>query len=84
MSSIDSMDSQSHLTVSELIEFVSADIADTSAQRMLVSVNTHIRSCPQCLERVRAFQVLHDELLRLGRKRKRLVFLSEPIDGTDL
>ena len=50
-----------HLTVDEIIEFVSLTKMDSKAIELSATVNGHIRKCEKCLEQVRAFQKIHDE-----------------------
>lgn len=57
-----------HLTVDEMIDFVSFDKVDAETLAKASYVNAHIRSCDQCLRKVRAFQTVYDELVRMGQK----------------
>lgn len=57
-----------HLTVDEIIDFVSMDKVDAKTLAKASYVNAHIRSCEQCLRKVRAFQTVYDELVRMGNK----------------
>ncbi len=57
-----------HLTVDEMIDFVSFDKMDAESLAKASYVNSHIRSCEQCLRKVRAFQTVYDELVRMGNK----------------
>lgn len=51
-----------HLTVDEIIDFVSFDRIDSETLAMAASVNSHIRNCNDCMRKVRAFQLVYDEL----------------------
>ena len=55
-----------HLTVEEIIEFVSIDKLSEETIALSTKVNEHIRSCPTCLEKVSSFQMVYDELCRIG------------------
>jgi hypothetical protein len=50
-----------HLTVDEMIQFVSLTELNSEAMELSASVNGHIRSCGECLRQVRAFQMIYDE-----------------------
>ena len=50
-----------HLTVDEMIRFVSLSKWDEDAMKLSVTVNGHIRKCEKCLRTVRAFQMIYDE-----------------------
>ena len=56
----------SHLTVEEIIEFVSFDNLSEDTMALSTKVNEHIRSCPTCLEKVSSFQMVYDEFCRIG------------------
>lgn len=57
-----------HLTVDEIIDFVSFEKMDNESLANASKVNTHIISCASCLKKVRAFQAVYDELTALGKK----------------
>lgn len=54
-----------HLTVDEMIDFVSLTQLDSSTLMLAATVNEHIRTCQQCLKRVQAFQLIHDEFTKI-------------------
>lgn len=56
----------SHLTVEEIIEFVSFDKLSEDTIALSTKVNEHIRLCSNCLEKVSSFQMVYDELCRIG------------------
>ncbi len=56
----------SHLTVNQIIEFVSLTELDDQAMKLISTVNGHIYKCDACLEKVKAFQLIYDEFSRLG------------------
>lgn len=55
-----------HLTVEEIIEFVSFGKLSGETIELATKVNEHIRSCPRCLKKVSAFQTVYDEFCRIG------------------
>lgn len=56
-----------HLTVDEIIDFVSMDRINAETLQLASTVNTHIGKCEKCLRKVRAFQLLYDEFVKLGK-----------------
>lgn len=50
-----------HLSVDEIIEFVSSSELNDDEIEIIKSVNEHIRKCPKCLKMVQAFQLIYDE-----------------------
>lgn len=56
-----------HLTVDEIIDFVSMDRINAETLQLASMVNAHIGKCEKCLRRVKAFQSLYDEFVRLGK-----------------
>lgn len=57
-----------HLTVDEIIDHVSFERLDRQALENAAKVNAHISSCGRCLRKARAFQLVYDELVRVGNK----------------
>lgn len=55
-----------HLTVDEIIEFVSLTEYHEHAVTVCTTVNGHIRTCEKCLKTVQAFQALHEEFVKLA------------------
>ena len=55
-----------HLTVDEIIDFVSLTELNTEAIALSAAVNGHIRKCERCLKVVRAFQMIYDEFSKLN------------------
>ena len=49
-----------HLTVDQIIDFVSLTKLDKEAAALSAAVNGHVRVCAKCLERVKAFQEIYD------------------------
>lgn len=54
-----------HLTVDEIIEFVSVENLSEEAMDKIAKVNMHISKCVECREKVRAFQFVYDEFVSL-------------------
>ncbi len=57
-----------HLTVDEIIGFVSAKKPDPEIEALVCKVNMHIMTCAECMRTVKAFRLVHDELERTGRQ----------------
>ena len=51
-----------HLTVEEIIDFVTMDNFDEKAMANAAYVTGHITECAECFETVRAFQTVYDEI----------------------
>lgn len=58
-----------HLTVDEIIDFISLTELNNDAIVLSATVNRHIRKCEKCLRLVRSFQVIYDEFSLLGSER---------------
>lgn len=57
-----------HLSVEEMIDFVSFNKLNDEFLSLASKVNTHTLRCKECREKVAAFQLVYDELVRIGRK----------------
>ena len=57
-----------HLMVDEIIDFVSFHKLDDESLALATKVNAHIFECNTCRKKVEAFQLIYDELIRMGRK----------------
>lgn len=55
-----------HLTLDDIIEFVSLTEINDESMQLIARVNSHIAVCRECRELVRSFQLVYDELLRTG------------------
>lgn len=55
-----------HLTVDEILNFVSLTELNNESIELSAAVNGHIRKCKKCLKLVRAFQMIYDEFSRLN------------------
>ncbi len=56
-----------HLTVEEIIDFVSFDKLTEENIALAKKVNEHICSCKSCFEKVSAFQLIFEEFEKIGR-----------------
>ena len=54
-----------HLTVDEIIDFVSLTDLGEESLKLAAAVNGHMRGCRECRKLVGAFQTVHDEFSRL-------------------
>ena len=50
-----------HLTVDEIVNFVTFSKIDSESLDNAAKVTAHISKCPDCLRKVRAFQMVYDE-----------------------
>lgn len=57
-----------HLTVDEMIDFVSFNKLDSESLALASKVNAHIFDCHTCRKKVESFQIIYDELVKLGRR----------------
>ena len=66
----------SHLTIDDVIDFVSLTEMNSQAVKLSIAVNGHIRKCDKCLQLVRAAQLIYDEFssLNSGGDFRRYVF----------
>lgn len=55
-----------HVTVDEMIGFVSMDTPDEKSLELASKVTAHICRCAECRGKVRAFQVICDEMTAAG------------------
>ena len=55
-----------HPTVEEIIEFVSFNELSDDTICLAAKINEHIRNCPSCMTKVSSFQMVYDELCRIG------------------
>ena len=56
-----------HLTVDEIIDFVSFNTIHPGTLEKAAAVTTHIRGCSACMRRVRAFQLVYDACVARGK-----------------
>ena len=55
-----------HLTVDEIIDFVSSSELNDEVVALSTRVNGHIRNCDKCLKLVNAFQTVYDEFVTMS------------------
>ena len=55
-----------HLTLDDVIEFVSLTEINEESMQLISTVNTHIAACAECRALVRSFQTVYDELTRVN------------------
>ena len=68
-----------HLTVDEMLEFVSLTELGSASMELSAAVNGHIRKCEKCLKTVRAFQMIYDEFAGCNRDGGFQKYVSEKI-----
>jgi len=51
-----------HLTVDEIIGFVTLSSTDAASLRLASDVTAHIRACAACMRKVQAYQLVYDRL----------------------
>lgn len=50
-----------HLSIDEMLDFVSLTEMNSESIKFSATVNGHIRKCAKCLQLVRSFQMIYDE-----------------------
>ncbi len=70
-----------HLTVDEIINFVSLTELNSEAIELSATVNGHIRNCENCLKLVSSFQMIYDEFIRLEMNNDFKWYLDNNISG---
>lgn len=55
-----------HLTLDEIIDFVSLTDLNEESIQLMGAVNAHIARCRECRELVRSYQLVYDEMIRTG------------------
>lgn len=56
---------KNHLTIEEIIDFVSFESINEESLRLASRVNGHIRECEECRRAVSAFGEVYEELCRI-------------------
>ena len=75
-----------HLTVDEILDFVTMTEFNQASLELASYVNTHITKCPKCFKAVSAFQTIYDEFSVIydsPDKQQYLDYLKVQIDLTD-
>lgn len=52
-----------HLTVEEIIKYTMADKIDEETLNLLAKVNGHIRKCPECKEKIEAYEMFNEKII---------------------
>lgn len=52
-----------HLTLDEIIDFVSLTEINEESMQLIGKVNTHLAQCRECRELVRSYQLVYDEVI---------------------
>ena len=68
-----------HLTVDEIIDFISLTELNNEAIVLSSAVNGHIRKCKDCLKLVKSFQIIYDEFSARNNSEEFRKFVSEEI-----
>ena len=68
-----------HLTIDEILNFVSLTELNSASIELSASVNGHIRKCEKCLKLVTACQMIYDEFSRLQMEGSFKDFLVEKV-----
>lgn len=58
-----------HLTVDEMIDFVSINKLDDESLKLASVVSAHILQCDICRKKVEAFQIVYDELIKMTKNK---------------
>lgn len=56
-----------HLTIEEIIDFVSFNKLNDESISLAKKVNLHILKCDECREKVAAYQTICDQFVNIGR-----------------
>ena len=60
-----------HLTLDEIIDFVSLTEINEETIQLMGEVNAHIARCRECRELVRSYQLVYDEVFRAALRSER-------------
>lgn len=66
-----------HLSPEEIIEFISISEITPSSLSLASRVNTHIRSCKSCLEKLQAYQSIQEALIHRNRQAEDEILANE-------
>ena len=70
-----------HLTVDEILDFVSLTDLSRESVELAAKVNGHTRRCEQCRKTVCAFQEIYDQFVRYSAEGSFKNFISEHFSG---
>lgn len=71
-----------HLTVEDIINYVSFKTMNDTDLMHAANVVSHIRKCKDCLEKVKAFQLVYDKLAESGRSAELSAMTAEIINDS--
>ncbi len=71
-----------HLTVDEMIDFVSINKLDTESLSLAKRVNSHIMKCEECRTKLSAFQTLYDKMLSSEKETELENSAQDSMDGS--
>lgn len=66
-----------HLTVDEIIDFISLTELNRDSIKLCATVNAHLCECDKCLELTKAFKAIHDEFVKLEKDKDFKEFINE-------
>lgn len=74
-----------HLTIEEIVKYVTANKVDIETLSLLSDVNAHLRECEECKKKIDAYQTLNDQLFdgTLIKKEKIITIESEKHQKTN-
>lgn len=73
-----------HLSIDEIIEFVSLTEENKDADKILEKVNGHICRCGACLQKVRAFQMIYDEFMSFGKESNYREYMLDNLQDVEI
>ena len=73
-----------HLSIDEIIDFVSINKLDIESLKLASDVNAHILRCNACRKKVEAFQNVYDELTQMGKKEYFIQMLNKRISDDQM
>ena len=59
-----------HLSVEEMIDFVSFDKLNSESLEFAAKINAHIFNCDECRKKIEAFQTLDDQFEKMENKKE--------------
>lgn len=55
-----------HLSIEEIIKYVTVTTVDKETLELLSKVNGHIRNCSSCKEKIDSYESINDELKKIA------------------
>ena len=68
-----------HLTLDEIIDFVSLIELNKESMQLISTVNSHIAECDECRELVRSYQLVYDGLVHSGLYEEENALVDGPV-----